>query len=247
MTPPRDAALDLTSVATGYLSDVAVLEDIDLHVEPGQAVGVIGRNGAGKSCLALTIAGQLRPQAGRVTFGGADIAPLSSRARAGLGIALVPEGRQVFGQLTVRENLVVAAYGVGQRLTPAAFDAVTEHFPVLRTKEADLAASLSGGEQQMLAIARALVQSPRIIVCDEPSLGLAPVAIDVLARVLGSIRDSGVGLLLMEQNRGLLEDVCSSVKLLDGGGIKLTVEPRDLSRPEVMAAYLGHAGSAHAL
>ena len=246
MTSPS-VLMSLESITAGYLPHVPVLEGINLEVVRGQAAGVIGRNGAGKSCLALTIAGTLSPQAGVLRMGNEDISHLSPRARVRLGVALVPEGRQVFGQLSVRENLVAAVYGVGKHLTPLLFGKVTEHFPILRTKEDHLAASMSGGEQQMLAIARALVQEPRVIVCDEPSLGLAPVAIDSLSGVLASIRDSGVGLLLMEQNQGLLEDLCSSVNLLDGGGIKLTIDPSELGRPEFRAAYLGHAGSENAL
>ncbi|GAA1936373.1 ABC transporter ATP-binding protein [Nocardioides hwasunensis] len=242
-----DDILTLESLTAGYLADVPVLEGVDLAIAPGQAIGIIGRNGAGKSCLAMTIAGALAPQHGAIRLAGEDISATSARARVRSGIALVPEGRQVFAQLSVRENLVAAAYGVGRRLTGSAFGQVTEFFPILKKKESHLAASLSGGEQQMLAIARALVQSPQVIVCDEPSLGLAPVAIDSLAQTLATIRDSGVAFILMEQNRGLLEDLCSSVNLLDAGRIKMTVSPEELSRPEVMAAYLGHAPTADAL
>ncbi len=239
--------LTISSVSAGYLPGIAVLEGIDFRVASGEAIGMIGRNGAGKSCLALTIAGLLDAHGGSVSLGGADLTKDHARDRVRRGVSLVPEGREMFAQLSVRENLVAAAYGVGKSLTATMLSRVVEHFPVLGRKRDHVAASLSGGEQQMLAIARALVQEPKIIVFDEPSLGLAPVAIDSLAGVLADIRDSGVGLLLMEQNRGLLEDLCSSVMLLDGGGIKMTVEPHELGRPEVMAAYLGHAGTADAL
>jgi ABC-type branched-subunit amino acid transport system ATPase component len=241
------SVLSLDGVSVGYLPGVPVLEDVGLEVRTGDALGIIGRNGAGKTCLAMTLMGVLPGQGGTVTLGGRDLASLPPGGRVRQRLALVPEGRQVFGQLSVRENLVVAAYGVGKRLSNREFGRITEMFPVLRKKETHLSASLSGGEQQMLAIARALVQDPAVIVFDEPSLGLAPIAIDSLSVTLAGIRDSGVGLLLMEQNRGLLEDLCSSVLLLDAGRVARPLRPDELSEPDVMAAYLGHAGSANAL
>jgi branched-chain amino acid transport system ATP-binding protein len=232
--------LDVVGLRTGYRADATVLKDVGLQVTPGAALGVMGRNGAGKSCLALTLAGVLRPTAGSISLAGTDLTRASARKRVRAGLSLVPEGRLVFGQLSVRENLVAAAQGAGRRLRKSDVDAAGDRFPVLARKISDRAASLSGGEQQMLAIARALVQRPRVIVFDEPALGLAPVAIAALGETLRSIMTEGMALLLMEQNRDLLGGVCETTILLDQGGIARELSNADLHDDAVVAeTFLG--------
>ena len=216
--------LEITGLTAGYRPSVPVVRGISLHVEPGAAKGIIGRNGAGKTCLAQALMGQLQATGGSVRLDGADLLPLDPAGRVRKRLALVPEGRMIFGQLTVRENLEMAAFGAGLALTPDRLTRVEDLFPILVRKRHDAAGTMSGGEQQWLALARALVQEPRAIILDEPSLGLSPVAIDSLAESLLSIRDQGVALVLMEQNPHLLEVLCDEVLLLDQGKITRSLE-----------------------
>lgn len=231
--------LEVTDVCVGYRPDVVVVDAVTLSVAAGEALGVIGRNGAGKTCLAMGLMGLLPEEQGTICVGDTEIGGMAPRDRVRAGLSLVPEGRHVFGQLTVHENLRVAAHAAGRRLQKADLDEVNDLFPVLGTKSSHRAASMSGGEQQMLAIARALVQHPACIVLDEPSLGLAPVAVEALARSLTGIRDRGVALLLMEQNPHLLEELCSRVVMLDSGRVAREIEPARLREADVVAAYMG--------
>jgi len=214
--------LTIDSLTCGYRADVPVVHELSLTVELGTAVGVVGRNGAGKTCAAGAIMG-LRPiLAGRVIVDGTDLTKRSARGHIDGGLSLVPEGRMIFAQLTVRENLVAAAYGAGVVVSAATLEEIYTRFPVLGVK-ADLpAAALSGGEQQWLAIARALVRRPRAIILDEPTLGLSPVAVEALTETLVAIRDEGVSLLLMEQNPDLLAALCVQVHVLDRGCVAAT-------------------------
>lgn len=231
--------LQIAGLTAGYRNGVPIVHELDLEVSPGTAVGIIGRNGAGKTCLAQTVHGVLPAQSGNVTLGGEPVTGLGTRARVRRGLSLVPEGRMIFAQLTVRENLEMAAYGAGRKLRASDLDRVGEIFPLLRRKMNDRAGTMSGGEQQWLALARALVQEPTTIVLDEPSLGLSPVAIAGLGESLAAIRDQGVGLLLMEQNPHLLERLCSTVLLLSQGTF---VQELDLAAGGIgliERAYLG--------
>lgn len=216
--------LEVRDLRSGYRPGVTVIDGVDLSVEAGQAVGVIGRNGAGKTCLAQSLTGTLKAFSGSVTLDGEDLTTRDARGRVRARMAHVPEGRLVFKDLTVRENLDVAAYGAGVKLTPERLAAVQETFPVLRDKARHQAGGMSGGEQQWLAIGRALVQEPRTIVLDEPSLGLSPVAVDALAASLAAIRDQGVALVLMEQNPHLLKELCEEVLLLDQGRVSRSMD-----------------------
>jgi branched-chain amino acid transport system ATP-binding protein len=157
-------------------------------------------------------------------------------------MALVPEGRLIFGQLTVTENLIAAGYGVGRRVGTAELRAMHERFPILRDKAQDTASSMSGGEQQMLAIARCLVQRPKVLILDEPSLGLAPVAIEALAQTIARVQQDGVAILLLEQNRFLLEQLCGEVHIFDRGGIVRTVGAHDLDDATMIEASIGVSG-----
>ncbi|MFT4262231.1 MAG: ABC transporter ATP-binding protein [Nocardioides sp.] len=232
--------LRLTSLSAGYTPSASVLTDITFGVEAGVAVGLIGRNGAGKTCLARTVHGLLRAHAGTVELDGRSLDGLSPRQRVRAGLALVPEGRLVFADLTVRENLEMAAYGAGRPLDDAALERVFAMFPTLHRKSDHHAGAMSGGEQQWLALGRALVQAPRVIVLDEPSLGLSPVAIAGLAQSLSEIRDSGVAIVLMEQNPHLLEVLCQRVLLLDRGRVVSELDMAGSGAGLIARAYLGN-------
>ncbi len=230
--------LRAVNLHAGYRRGVPVLHGIELEVGAGGALGVIGRNGAGKTCLAQTLTGALPVMDGQVLLGGDDVSAKESRARVRARLSHVPEGRMIFADLTVRENLEVAAYGAGVKLTAQQLRDVEQRFPILERKAHDRAGSLSGGEQQWLAIGRALVQQPRVIVLDEPSLGLSPVAIDGVAEALVGIREAGVALILMEQNPYLLKAVCDEVLLLDQGRVTSSLDG-EAGEQLVAEAYFG--------
>ena len=231
--------LEIKGLQGGYRTGVPVVHDVGLSVSGGSAVGIIGRNGAGKTCLAQTVHGVLPTQAGAIVLDGVEVHGLSVRQRVRRGLALVPEGRMIFAQLTVRENLEMAAYGADKPLGRTELDQVCEIFPLLRTKLDDRAGTMSGGEQQWLALGRALVQQPSTIVLDEPSLGLSPVAISGLGESLAVIRDTGVAIVLMEQNPRLLERLCDTVLLLDRGTFVRELDLVASGRDVIEQAYLG--------
>ena len=210
---------------------------ISLEIEQGETVALIGANGAGKTTLLRTIAGAHRPHAGRVRFDGADITRLPAHSRVRLGIALVPEGRRLFSGLTVEENLRIAA--VPGRRGRWTADAVVDVFPFLKARRHALAATLSGGEQQAVAIGRALMSNPRLLLLDEVSLGLAPVAVDALYRSLANVIGEGVTVVLVEQDltRGL--DVADRVVCMLEGRIVLVDAAKSLDRQRVIDAYFG--------
>jgi branched-chain amino acid transport system ATP-binding protein len=230
--------LMIDSLTCGYRPDVPVVRRLSLSVEQGTAVGVVGRNGAGKTCAAGAVMG-LRPVlGGRVLLDGTDLTGRTARGHIDGGLALVPEGRMIFAQLTVHENLVAAAYGAGSALSASTVEMVHDRFPVLAAKSDLPAAALSGGEQQFLAVARALVQGPRAIVLDEPTLGLSPVAVEMLGETLIGIRDDGVALLLMEQNPDLLAALCTQIHVMDRGEVTGTHDVSMLRNDDDVARVL---------
>jgi branched-chain amino acid transport system ATP-binding protein len=191
------------SVEAGYGS-LLVLKGISLHVNPGEIVTIIGSNGAGKSTLLNTLAGLLPTRSGTVTFGDTDITGKKAERIVALGCTLVPEGRQLFATMTVRENLLLGAYrrtgGNRSRNMRESQERVYRLFPVLRERESQLAGTLSGGEQQMLAIGRALMSRPMLIMMDEPSMGLAPLVVRDILNTIMALRGEGNTILLVEQN-----------------------------------------------
>jgi branched-chain amino acid transport system ATP-binding protein len=213
-----------------------VVHGVDLKVEPGELVGVIGPNGAGKSSMLRAICGLLHPSGGEVRFAGGPLAGLAPEEIARRGLAMVPEGRQVFGKLTVAENLRLAARGDGRE----AIERLSARFPILAERAGQRAAQLSGGEQQQLAIARALVGSPRLLVLDEPSLGLAPRMVDSTYELLAGLHEEGVAMLLVEQNAARTIGFCERTLVLAGGRIKAEGSRDALQRdPRLLHAYLG--------
>jgi branched-chain amino acid transport system ATP-binding protein len=228
------------ALEAGY-GPIQVLRHVDIAVEDGEIVALIGANGAGKTTTLRALSGT-SPARGRIRFDGQDVAALSAAARARRGIARIPQGRGTFVEFTVEENLALGAYGVRSR-QQIRRDA--EHwydvFPRLRERRSQLSGSLSGGEQQMLAVARALMSRPRILMCDEPSLGLAPVVTRGLFDVLAALnREQGMAILLVEQNADLALRVAHRAYVLEAGAIGLAGTGRELrDHPAVQRAYLG--------
>ena len=237
--------LALKQLSAGYGNDT-VLHAIDLDVTAGRITALIGANGAGKSTLAKTISGLLPARNGQILFDGAAIETLSSTARVALGIVHVPEGRQIIGSFTVAENLRLGAYlqhrSLGDRGIAARIDEVCGYFPMLRERLTGIAGNRSGGQQQMLAIARALMLRPRLIVLDEPSLGLSPALVTEIFALVTRLRDQGLAVLLSEQNARMSLAVADYAYVIEMGRVGLEGPGRDLlARPEIAERYLGVA------
>lgn len=234
------ALLEASGLRSGY-GPVEVLRGVDLGVEPGEFVGVIGANGAGKTTLMRTISGILRTFGGELRFDGHDLTRTPAPRVPGLGIAHVPEGRQVFPGLSVRENLLVGAYLRRDREHRAAqLELVLSLFPRLRERLAQLAGTLSGGEQQMLAVGRALMLRPKLLMLDEPSQGLAPKVVGEMYEKLAEIHGTGTTILLVEQNVTAALRYCARAYVLEHGRVVLEGSSAELSgNDEVRRAYLG--------
>jgi branched-chain amino acid transport system ATP-binding protein len=210
-------------------------------VRAGELVTLIGANGAGKTTTLKAIAGLVKPAAGRIRYDGGDITAQPAYRLVRRGLALVPEGRGVFGLLTVEENLAMGAYSrVGRQAIDADRDRVYTLFPRLAERRRQSAGTLSGGEQQMLAIGRALMSRPRLLLLDEPSMGLAPLMVQKIFETIRAIAAEGVTLLLVEQNAKLALEVCHRGYVMESGGIMLADTARALLvNPQVRQAYLG--------
>jgi branched-chain amino acid transport system ATP-binding protein len=237
------SALTVASLRVGY-GAVAVLHDVTLDVRPGEIVCVIGGNGAGKTTLLKAIAGVLRPAAGRIAAGGQDIGGRPSWWVARHGIALVPEGRGVFGDQSVRDNLLLGALARSSGRDAAAvrsdLDTALALFPALAGKLDLPAAALSGGQQQMLAVARGLMARPRVMLLDEPSLGLAPMLVREIFAAIGRLREQGVTILLVEQMALQALALADRAYVLERGRIILEGPASAVaSNPSVIDAYLG--------
>jgi branched-chain amino acid transport system ATP-binding protein len=232
--------LEVSGLNAGY-GKVPVLHDVGLKVGEGEVVAVIGPNGAGKTTLLKTISGLIDPYSGEVTFEGRDVADLDAHSVAQVGLAHVPEGGRPFLNMTVEDNLLMGAYldrsGLDQVLGE-----IYELFPVLRERRAQLAKTLSGGEKQMLAIGRGLASKPRLLMLDEPSLGLAPILVDEIFEKLERLRDSGLTVLLVEQNITYALEMADRGYVLENGRLVMEGTGRELADDEhVMAHYLGLA------
>ena len=232
--------LRLESVSAGY-GRVGVLAGVSMEVREGDFVCLVGANGAGKTTTLKTISGLLRPSAGRIVFEGQDIGGRKPQDILRLGIAHCPEGRRVFPHLTVRENLAMGAYVRRDAAAVAAdLERVLAHFPVLAERRRQAAGTLSGGEQQMLAIGRALMARPRLIMFDEPSLGLAPTVIETTFRIIGEIQRDGTTVFMVEQNAYMALRMATRAYVMETGRITLEGPARELLDDEhVKKAYLG--------
>jgi branched-chain amino acid transport system ATP-binding protein len=235
--------LEVTDLEVRYDSVVAV-KGVSLRVGEGEVVAIIGPNGAGKTSTLRAISGLVPSAGGRILLGGRDIARWKAHRVVTLGLAHAPEGRRLFPQMTVLENLKMGAY---RRRSAAeirrALEAVEGRFPRLAERRAQLAGTLSGGEQQMLAIGRALMAEPRLLLLDEPSFGLAPMVVREIARIVQSInREHGVSVLLVEQNARMALGIASRAYVMETGRVVLSGSSRELAEsPHVRAAYLGGA------
>jgi branched-chain amino acid transport system ATP-binding protein len=232
--------LQLTDVST-YYDNIAALQDISFAVEEGEIATLIGANGAGKTTTLKTICGLLRPRSGRVLFRGQDITGARADSVVRAGIALVPEGRRVFPQMTVWENLVLGATVRRDRSTVAEdLERVYAQFPVLAERRRQLAGTLSGGEQQMLAIGRALMARPELLLLDEPSMGLAPLVVEQIFGIIAEINRQGTTILLVEQNAHLALSLARHGYILETGRIvKAAPAAKLLASDDVRRAYLG--------
>lgn len=210
--------LEVSGLTTRY-GEISALREADLHVGAGEVVGLIGPNGAGKTTLLNTVAGLLEPSSGRVTLDGDDITGRSPEKLLRAGLALVPEHRRIFVDLTVEENLRIGGVTLPPEERPALLEEMAERFPVLSDRWTTSAGYLSGGEAQQLAIARSLMSRPRLLMMDEPSLGLAPVLVDVVFDLIASLREQGRTLLVVEQNASRMLDLADRAYVLRSGEV----------------------------
>ena len=221
-----------------FYRDFQALFGVDLYLDAGETVAVIGANGAGKSTLMRSIAGVLRNDAEMVTYNGEPIGALSAPDVMARGIALVPEGRKLFASMTVEENLLIGTYG--RKVDgPWTLRSVYELFPILEERRHNPSTALSGGQQQMVAIGRALMSNPRVLLCDELSLGLAPVVIKDIYAAFPRIRATGAAIIIVEQDIGQALAVSDRVYCMMEGRITLTGRPGELDRAQIHAAYFG--------
>jgi branched-chain amino acid transport system ATP-binding protein len=233
------ALLKVQGLKSGY-GVVEVLRGVDLQVMPGELVALLGSNGAGKTTLNLTLSGLVAARAGQVGFDGQDITGLHSRQVVKHGLIQVPEGRKVFPNLSVHENLELGAFTRGRERKLQNLDKVYETFPRLKERVAQLAGTLSGGEQQMLAIGRGLMAEPRLLILDEPSLGLSPLLVEELFGLISQLRSSGLAILLVEQNVGQSLDIADRAYVMENGQIRFTGTPAELLASDALRqAYLG--------
>ena len=232
--------LEVRGIDAGY-GDVQVLSGLSLKVEEKEIVTLLGSNGAGKTTTLRSICGLITPRKGEVLFCGEPLSRKPASERAGLGIALVPEGRELWPQLTVRENLELGAYhGRARARAQAGLDRVHQLFPRLLERRSQMAGSLSGGEQQMCAIGRALMSEPSLLLLDEPSLGLAPIVVEQMFQVIRALHASGMTILLVEQNLAAALEIADRGYVLETGVIALSDDAKSLRQNEaVRKTYLG--------
>ncbi|WP_342641803.1 ABC transporter ATP-binding protein [Rhodoligotrophos ferricapiens] len=239
--PQTDAILDLRGVHLRY-QKVHAVRGVDMVVRSGRLTTIIGSNGAGKTTILKAVTGLLKPSEGHILFCGEDIAGREPDDIVHRGISLVPEGRRLFGPLTVRENLNIGAYLRTDRAAVVRdFDKVMAYFPDLVAKLDDRAESLSGGQQQMVAVGRALMAAPRLLMLDEPTIGLAPNLVRTIGKIIKTISDNGTDVLLVEQNASIALALSSEAYVLENGMIAMQGPSAELAASEnVKRAYLGN-------
>ena len=231
--------LEIENLAAGY-GGASVLRDVSIHVAAGEIVAVLGANGVGKTTLNQTLSGLVRTSAGRITFAGERIDGLSAPEIVARGLIHVPEGRKIFPDLSVRENLDLGAYRRGKEHRARNIERIFAIFPRLKERERQSAGTLSGGEQQMLAIGRGLMAEPRLIILDEPSLGLSPLLVEEMFGLIRDIARDGLSVMLVEQNVVQSLEVAARAYVIANGVIALSGSASDLARdPELEKTYLG--------
>lgn len=235
--------LKVQGISTSY-GKINVLKNISLEVKEGSIVTILGANGAGKSTTMKTICGLLKPQEGKVEFFGEDVTGRRPDQLVRTGIALVPEGRQILSGMTVLENLEMGAYHRKDNEIKHDIEKVMERFPILKERHQQLGGTLSGGQQQMLAIARALLSRPKLLLLDEPSMGLAPLVVADIFKIIKEINEAGTTVLLVEQNARQALRVSDYGYVLETGKIIAEGKSNDLlTDPRIMEAYLGRKSS----
>ena len=224
-----------------YYGNIKALRGVSFHVKKGEILSFIGANGAGKSTLMNTLSGVLKPKMGEIIFEGEDITKLSPRDRVRKGIILAPEGRQIFPKFTVEENLLMGAYTVTDKeLNQRHYEKVFELFPQIKDRQKQIAGTLSGGEQQMLAIGRALMSDPKILMLDEPSLGLSPILVEQIFDLINEINRQGTTILLVEQNAMAALEISDRAYALETGEITIEGSGEELLRNDMIKkSYLG--------
>ncbi len=224
-----------------YYGQIHAIKDVSFEVHEGEIVSLIGANGAGKSTILKTISGLLRSKTGHITFKGEDIGKVEAFKLVSKGLAHVPEGRRIFLQMTVKENLEMGAYTKGENMA-ADLETVYAHFPRLKERENQIAGTLSGGEQQMLAMGRAMMSHPDLLILDEPSMGLAPILVQGIFDIIKEFHKMGTTILLVEQNAEMALSIADRAYVLESGRIVLTGTGADLKESdEIKKAYLGGA------
>jgi branched-chain amino acid transport system ATP-binding protein len=232
--------LEVAKLRAGY-GPIEILRGVDLAVAPREIVALLGSNGAGKSTLNNNVSGLYRPFGGTIRFEGKDIAGIAPQRIVEAGLVQVPEGRRVFPNLSVLENLEMGSYRRGRANRGRNLERVTAIFPRLKERFSQLAGTLSGGEQQMLAIGRGLMSEPRLLILDEPSLGLSPLLVEEMFALIGRINADGLAILLVEQNVVQSLAVAHRAYVLENGRVTLSGKAAELAQhPELRKAYLGH-------
>jgi branched-chain amino acid transport system ATP-binding protein len=231
------ALLNVTALDAFY-GDFQALFGIDLDLHPGEAVAVIGANGSGKSTLLKSLAGLVRNRPDAIRLAGQNIGDVAAARIVRMGLALVPEGRQLFPSLSVEENLLIGAYG-GDRKSPWDLGAIYRMFPVLGERRKSNVTVLSGGQQQMIAIGRALMSNPSILLCDEISLGLAPIIVESIYQMIPRIRENGTGVIVVEQDIARALRSSDRFYCLQEGRVTLSGRPSDVDQAAIRAAYFG--------
>ena len=222
-----------------YYDNIRALKDVSFSVEEGEIMTLIGANGAGKTTTLLTLSGLKKAQSGSIQFLGKDITKTTPQSRVAMGISQSPEGRRVFPGLTVLENLEMGAY-LRKDDFSADMEKVFSYFPRLKERKKQTAGTLSGGEQQMLAMGRALMSRPKLMLLDEPSMGLSPLLVSEIFEIIRRLNENGTTILLVEQNAALALKICHRAAVMETGRIVLSGTGEELSRsPEVQKAYLG--------
>ncbi len=210
--------LQVNNLSAGY-GDIIAVRGFSFSVEPGKILALVGANGAGKSSTLMCLMGLVERKAGTILMNGTDLSDMKIEARITAGLAIVPEGRRIFPDLSIRENLMVGGHIVAESVMSSGIDMVYEFFPRLAERQSQAAGSLSGGEQQMLAIGRALISRPQILIVDELSLGLMPKVVDQCYGVLDKLKSEGIGILLVEQNTERVLDVADDICALEAGNL----------------------------
>ena len=223
-----------------YYGAIHAIRGVSFHVNEGEVVTLIGANGAGKSTILKTVSGLLRPKSGSISFDGTDITQIPPHKLIPMGLAHVPEGRRIFQQMTVEENLEMGAFTQPKAGVPADLEKVFDLFPRLKERPHQIAGTLSGGEQQMLAMGRALMSHPKLLMLDEPSMGLAPILVEQIFEIIRSLHRTGTTILLVEQNAQMALSVADRAYVLETGEITLTGTGDELIHSDdIRKAYLG--------